>query len=219
MTLDLTVARRNMIEQQIRPWEVLDQRVLDLLDRIPRDAFVPPALRNLAYADLNLPIGHGQVMMAPKVEARLLQELEIQPHERILEVGTGSGYLTALLAGLGREVVSVEIFEELAASARARLAARGIEHAEVVVGDAAREWSDGAPYDVIVLTGSVPAIPPGHRARLAPGGRLFAVVGDSPVMEAVVLTRLDEVDWAEQSVFETDLPRLINVAEPRRFVF
>ncbi len=217
--MNLELARHNMIEQQIRTWEVLDQRVLDLLDRVPRDAFVPPALRRLAYADLNLPIGCDQVMMTPKMEARLLQELDIRPDERILEVGTGSGYLTALLAGLGREVVSVEWFEALAEAARARLAARRVENAQVVCGDAARDWEAGAPFDVIVLTGSVPAVPPGHKARLAPGGRLFAVVGEAPAMEAMVLHRLDEVDWAERSLFETVLPRLLHVEEPRRFLF
>ncbi len=218
MDVNLEQARFNMIEQQIRPWEVLDQGVLDLLMRVPREDFVPPRYRNLAFADMNIPIGHDQVMMAPKVEARLLQALDVQPDDVVLEVGTGSGYLTALLAHLGRHVYSVEIFEDLSAAAGERLAAHGLDNVTLDTGDAARGWSRHGPYDVIVLTGSVPVLEETWKRDLAPDGRLFAIVGEPPVMNARLVTRVAENEWASEDLFETLLPPLVNAPRPQRFV-
>jgi protein-L-isoaspartate(D-aspartate) O-methyltransferase len=218
-TLNLETARHNMIESQVRTWDVMDERVLELLARAPREDYVPAAYRNLAYVDMNLPLPRGQVMMAPKVEARLLQALTIKPTDRILEVGTGSGYLTALLAALGKQVYSVEIFDDLARAAAERLAAHGVTNVSVETGDAANGWDRHAPYDVIVLTGSVPQLPKAFRAGLAPGGRLFAIVGQSPVMEAKLIERTAADNFDETSLFETDLPPLLNVEGPPKFVF
>ncbi len=211
-------ARRNMVNGQIRTWEVLDERLLELLGRGPRHEFVPSAHRPLAYADLQIPLGHGQVMMQPMVEARLLQALDIAPRDRILEIGTGSGWMTWLLANLGREVMSVEIIPELHQSAAARLAAHGVRNATLEAGDGARGWAKQAPYDVILVTGSLPLLPEEFRAQLAPGGRLAAIVGESPAMTACRIAR-DDNRYAKQALFTTDLPPLINAPAPERFVF
>lgn len=219
MTLNLEVARRNMVLQQVRPWDVLDQRVLDLIGRAPREDYVPPGMRNLAYVDMNIPLGGGQVMMAPKYEARLLQELEIKPTDRILEIGTGTGYLTSLLASLGKHVYSVDIKPGFTRAAGERLTANGILNVTLETGDGANGWDKHAPYDVIIITGSLPSIPPSFRQQLAPGGRLAAIVGDAPVMEAMIVRRLDTQNFSETTVFETDLPRLANVRDPAKFVF
>jgi protein-L-isoaspartate(D-aspartate) O-methyltransferase len=219
MTLNLEVARRNMVLQQVRPWDVLDQRVLDLIARAPREDYVPAGMRNLAYVDMNLPLGGGQVMMAPKYEARLLQELEIKPTDKILEIGTGTGYLTSLLASLGKHVYSVDINPEFTRTAGERLAAHGILNVTLETGDGANGWDKHAPYDVIIITGSLPSIPQPFRKQLAPGGRLAAIVGDSPVMEAMIVRRLDAENFSETAAFETDLPRLANVLDPAKFVF
>jgi protein-L-isoaspartate(D-aspartate) O-methyltransferase len=218
-SLNIELARHNMVEQQIRPWEVADPRVLELLARAPREDYVPTAYRNLAYADLNIPLPHGEVMMAPKIEARLLQALELGPRDKVLEVGTGSGYLTSLLAALAGHVVSVEIHEDLSGEAARRLAAHGVTNVTLEVGDAAGGWGRHAPYDAIVLTGSVPTLPDALRANLAPGGRLFAIVGESPVMSARLVRRLDNGQWIETALFETDLPALANHGPAPRFVF
>jgi protein-L-isoaspartate(D-aspartate) O-methyltransferase len=217
--MDYAAARRNMIESQLRPWEILDPRVLELLARLPREDFVPESYRQLAYADMMLPLGRGQVMMPPKLEARFLQELEIEPEDKILEVGTGSGWMTALLANLGAHVYSVEIIPEFKLRAEAKLAAHGIRNVTLEIGDAARGWTRHAPYDVICITGSLPVLPEDFPRSLAPGGRLMAVVGRSPVMEAVLVRRLDEENWNELPLFETELPPLMNAPEPSRFVF
>jgi protein-L-isoaspartate(D-aspartate) O-methyltransferase len=219
MTLDLEVARRNMVLQQVRPWDVLDQRVLDLIARAPREDYVPAGLRNLAYVDMNIPLGGGQVMMAPKYEARLLQELEIKPTDKVLEIGTGTGYLTSLLAALGKHVYSVDIDPAFTRAAGERLAAHGIQNVTLETGDAANGWDKHAPYDVIIITGSLPSIPQSFRTSLAPGGRLAAIVGDSPAMDAVLVRRVDVNNFSQTAVFETDLPRLANAHEPAKFVF
>ena len=216
---NLERARFNMVEQQIRPWEVLNQHVLDLIAESPRDEYVPPEYRNLAYADMRIPLGHGQVMMSPKMEARLLQELGIDKTDRILEVGTGSGYMTSLLAALGAHVYSVEYFEDLKQSAAQKLAEHGVENVTLETGDAAAGWDKYQPYDVILITGSTPVLPEGFKQSLAEGGRLIAIVGRSPVMEVRLLQRLDENSWAETALFETDLPPLIHAEEPEKFVF
>ncbi|HLQ24557.1 MAG TPA: protein-L-isoaspartate O-methyltransferase [Acidiferrobacterales bacterium] len=217
--MNFEVARFNMVEQQIRTWEVLDPRVLELVGRMPREDFVPPVYRKLAFADMNIPLGHGQVMMPPKVEARMLQELEISPEDKILEVGTGSGYMTALLASFGAHLYSVEIIPEFSTQAAAKLAALHINNVTLEVGDAARGWDRHPPYDVIAITGSLPTLPDSFRNSLKVGGRLFAIVGQSPIMEAKLIRRVDEVSWSEASLFETALPPLQNALEPGKFVF
>src|SRR5215831_8224666 len=183
MAMNFEQARFNMIEQQIRTWEVLDQGVLDLLFEVRREEFVPPAYRQLAFADLEIPLGDGERMWTPKMEARVVQELDLRHGESVLEVGTGSGYLTALLARSAREVVSVEINSAFLAQAHTRLSAAGIHNARLERGDGARGWGDDA-YDAIVLTGSTPVLADALTRQLKPGGRLFAVVGDPPVMTA-----------------------------------
>ncbi len=216
--LNVELARLNMVECQVRTWDVSDPRVLELVARAPREDYVPAAYRNLAFVDMNLPLGHGQVMMAPKLEARLLQALDIGPKDRILEVGTGSGYLTSLLAALGGHVVSVEIFPEFSESAARRLAAHGVTNVTLEVGDAAQGWARNAPYDAILITGSLPVLPEGFVQSLAPHGRLIAVVGTSPAMEVKLLRRLDGAR-RETSLFETDLPPLLNARAPSAFRF
>jgi len=217
--MNFEVARFNMVQQQIRTWDVLDPRVLDLVGKMPREDFVPPAYRKLAFVDMNIPLGQEQVMMAPKVEARLLQELEISPQDKILEVGTGSGYMTALLASFGAHVYSVEIIPEFSTQAAAKLAAHQIGNVTLEVGDAARGWGRHGPYDVIAITGSLPILPDSFRNSLKVGGRLFAIVGQSPVMEAKLIRRVSQTSWSEASLFETSLPPLRNALEPSKFVF
>jgi protein-L-isoaspartate(D-aspartate) O-methyltransferase len=217
--LNFETARKHMVESQIRTWEVVDPRVLDLMQRSPREDFVPAAYRNLAYADLNIPLGRGQVMMPPKMEARLLQALDVQPSDKILEVGTGSGYLTWLLANLGHRVISVEIDPVLSAQAEMTLAAHGIRNATLEVGDAARGWDKHAPYDVILITGSLPLFPETYQNSLAVGGRLVAVVGASPVMDVWLVRRTAENSYTRETLFETDLPPLTNAPAPASFVF
>jgi protein-L-isoaspartate(D-aspartate) O-methyltransferase len=212
-------ARFNMVEQQIRTWEVLDQRVLDLLARIRREDYVPPQYRALAFADMEIPLGHGEKMLAPKLEARMLQELFLRPGDRILEVGTGSGYMTALLASLGGHVYSVDIIPEFMKGAGARLAAHGIDNVTLEAGDAARGWDRHAPYDAIVLTGSVPVLPDAFPASLQPGGRLIAVVGEPPVMEARLVTCAGAGAYGSTGLFETCIAPLRNALQPERFVF
>jgi protein-L-isoaspartate(D-aspartate) O-methyltransferase len=216
---DIERARFNMVEQQIRPWDVLDQQVLDLLFSLPREDFVPPQHRSLAFVDMEIPLGDGETMLAPKLEARMLQELTIKPADRILEVGTGSGYMTALLAKRGAHVTSVEIAPAFSSAAAARLNAHGISNVSLDVGDAARGWTKHAPYDVIVLTGSVPVLAEEFQSSLKPGGRLLAVVGDAPVMEARLMTCVGGGAYNTVALFETCIPALRNAPQPERFVF
>jgi protein-L-isoaspartate(D-aspartate) O-methyltransferase len=211
-------ARFNMIEQQIRTWEVLDQNVLDLLFEVRREDFVPSAYRALAFADLEIPIGDGERMWTPKMEARVLQELELKPHESALEIGTGSGYLTALLARSCAEVLSVEINARLLAEAKEKLQDAGFDNIGFQEGDGARGWGDGA-YDAIVLTGSTPLLPDSWLKQLRPGGRLFSVVGDPPVMTARLLRWTAPEAVASEDLFETVLAPLRNAPQPERFVF
>jgi protein-L-isoaspartate(D-aspartate) O-methyltransferase len=216
--MNIEQARYNMVEQQIRTWDVLDPRVLELVAHAPREDYVPAALRQLAFVDMNLPLAHDQVMMQPKVEARVLQALEIKPSDKILEIGTGSGFLTSLLAGLGRHVHSVDVFPDFARAALEQLARHGHKNVTLEVGDAAAGWDRHAPYDVVVLTGSVPLLPPAFTSCLAPGGRLFAIVGQAPVMEALLVRRVAN-GCSEVSLFETELPALVNAKAPAKFVF
>jgi protein-L-isoaspartate(D-aspartate) O-methyltransferase len=212
-------ARSNMVEQQIRTWEVLDQAVLDLLYAVPREDFVPPSCRTLAFADMEIPIGEGEKMMAPKMEARIVQEVAPRKSERVLEVGTGSGYLTALLAHRAAHVHSVEIRPALAAFGRENLVRHGADNVTLETGDAARGWPTRAPYDVIVLTGSTPVLPKALLAQLSPGGRLFAVVGEGPVMVARLVTCSAPGALRSVELFDTLLAPLANAEQPPRFIF
>ncbi|MCS6986835.1 MAG: protein-L-isoaspartate O-methyltransferase [Thiobacillaceae bacterium] len=217
--MDYELARHNMIEQQIRPWEVLDQRVLDLLTRVKREDYVPPVYRSLAFVDMEIPLGHGEAMWQPKVEARVLQALAVERSERVLEVGTGSGYFTALLAALAQQVVSVEYHADLKQAAEAKLKAHGYANVTVKLGDAARDWAEDGRFDVIVLTGSTPVLPEAFFTRLNPGGRLFAVVGEPPVMQARLVTLVEGQARRTEVLFETLLKPLVNALQPERFVF
>lgn len=217
--INIESARHNMVVSQIRTGSVLDDRILELVGRGPRQDFVPDALRNLAFVDMQIPLGHGEVMMAPLVEARLLQELAIKPADKILEIGTGSGYMTWLLAQLGGKVHSVEIRAEFTDRASGRLAAHGARNVELEIGDGARGWDRHAPYDVILVTGSLPLLPDGFKKSLTVGGRLIAIVGRSPAMEAQLISRITESGFNIRGLFETDLPPLQNALAPSAFVF
>ena len=219
MNMNFDQARFNMVEQQIRPWEVLDSRVLSLLETIHREDFVPVRYRKLAFADLAVPLARGQFMMQPKIEARMLQALNLREDESVLEIGTGSGFVTACLASLAKCVVSVELFEELHQKASLELEDKGIANAELFLGDVMGGWQPEQAHDVVVVTGSVPQILEQFKGWVNPGGRLFVVTGDSPAMEARLLTRLDVTEWTEESLFETDLPRLVNAELPPEFEF
>lgn len=217
--MNLEQARYNMVEQQIRPWEVFDEDVLDLLFVVKREEFVPTAYRQLAFADVEIPLGHGACMLAPKIEAHALQALHIRKSDKVLEIGTGSGYMAALLAAHAEHVWSVEIVPELAEKARTTFHRLDIGNVTVETGDAALGWAARAPYDVIMGSGSLPVLPPQLQAQLKVGGRLFAVVGEGPVMEARLITRLTEDAFHSITLFETMLPALINAPQPARFTF
>jgi protein-L-isoaspartate(D-aspartate) O-methyltransferase len=219
MSMNFERARFNMVEQQIRPWQVLDSRVLSLLETIHREDFVPLRYRKLAFADIAIPLEHGQFMMRPKIEGRMLQALDLGEDETVLEIGTGSGFITACLASLAKCVVSVEIFDGLHEGAKSRMEEKNILNAELYVGDVMRGWQPEQAHDVVVVTGSVPMVPEQFAGWVNPGGRMFVITGDSPAMEARLLTRLDVTEWREESLFETVLPRLVNAEDPPEFVF
>lgn len=217
--MNVEQARFNMIEQQIRPWEVLDQQVLDLLFVVKREDYTPMAYKSLAFADMEIPVGQGEVMLAPKIEARLLQELAIKKTDKVLEIGTGSGYMAALLAARAEYVVSVELNPELAAQAQANLQRGGVGNVLVEVGNAARGWAARAPYDVIVVSGALPEVPKELLAQLRVGGRLAAIVGAAPVMEAQLITCTAEGAYNTVNLFETVVPPLHEVASKSGFTF
>lgn len=217
--MDIEQARFNMVEQQIRPWNVLNQDVLDLLSKVKREEYVPEIYRTLAFVDMEIPLGNGEVMLAPKMEARIVQELNLKKTDRVLEIGTGSGYMTALLAHQVDHVFSVEIVPELKADAERKLKAHDVDNVTLEVGDAAQGWAKHGPYDVIVLTGSVPVLPDAFLKSLKPGGRLFAMVGDAPVMEANLVTCVAEGVFNTVELFETCVAPLKNALQPERFVF
>ena len=212
-------ARFNMIEQQIRPWDVLDGDVLQLLSEVKREDFVPLAHKILAFADMEIPLGHGQFMLPPRVEARMLQDAAIQKNEKVLEIGSGSGYMAALLAHQAQRVISLEINPELAKMARENLQKAGVFNAEVRQFDGAKGTPAESPFDVIVLSGSVAVVPSALLAQLKVGGRLVAIVGDEPVMRATVVTRSSDTAYTTTQPWDTVAPRLQNFPEPERFIF
>jgi protein-L-isoaspartate(D-aspartate) O-methyltransferase len=217
--MNLEQARFNMIEQQIRPWEVLDQGVLSLLAAVRREDFVPAAYRALAFVDTEVPLPEGQCMLAPKVEARLLQELQLAPHERVLEIGAGSGFMAALMAHQAQQVLTLEIRPVLAALARTNLQRAGIGNVSVREADGSKGPLAEAPFDAIVLSGSVAEVPAGLLAQLKIGGRLAAIEGQEPVMRAVLVTRMADQQYKRVEVFDTVAMRLQGFGEPSRFSF
>lgn len=217
--MNIEQARFNMIEQQIRPWEVLDPGVLSLLAIVKREDFVPPACRALAFVDTEVPLGEGQFMLAPKVEARLLQALQVGRHERVLEVGAGSGYMAALLAHQAQHVITLEIRPTLVAMASANLRRAGIVNTEVREADGSVGLADEAPFDIILLSGSVAEVPPLLLEQIKIGGRLLAIVGEQPVMRALLVTRVATQQFRRTELFDTVAPRLDGFAELPSFHF
>ncbi len=217
--LDMEQARFNMIEQQIRPCEVLEGRILELLQHVRREHYVPKEKREMAFMDTEIPLGYGAFMWQPKLEARTVQELHLTRNDRVLEVGTGSGYLTALLSSLAGHVTSVEIVPELSAKAGQILKTYHHNNITLEIGDAAHGWGGGASYDAIVLTGSTPVLPTMFQHSLNIGGRLFAIVGDAPAMEVKLITRLATDIYETVNIMETSVAPLINALQPNRFVF
>ena len=217
--LNVSQARFNMIEQQIRPWNVLDASILDLLASVNRDAFVADAHKSLAYADLEIPLGHGQCMLAPRLEARLLQDLAVQKTDSVLEIGTGSGFMAALLAHRARQVLSLEINPELAAMARSNLQQAGISNVQVRQADGAAGAAADGPFDVILLSGSVAEVPHALLEQLRVGGRLAAIVGDEPIMFANIVTRVSASEFKTRTPWDANAPRLQNFAEHSQFSF
>jgi protein-L-isoaspartate(D-aspartate) O-methyltransferase len=219
MSMNSEQARDNMIENQIRPWEVLDPRILDVLGRLKREQFVPERYRSMAFVDAEVPLGHGEVMMKPVIEGRVLQALAIDPGQRVLEIGTGSGFLAACLAELGADVLSVEQHADLAAMASQNLARAGLSRVRIEIADALTQFATKDAFDCVVLTGAVFALPDRVRAWVKPGGRLFAITGEAPAMQALLHTRADASHWQTESLFETDIPYLTNAEPPRHFRF
>ena len=212
-------ARSNMIEQQIKPWNVPNQSVLELISELHREDFVPDEYKRLALSDTRIPLAHGQVTMTPKVEARLLQALDIKPEDEILEIGTGCAYLTVLMAKSGHHVLSIDIHPEFTAQAKSKLQQHDIHNVTLESGDAVHGWQQSSPYDVIVFTGSVPFLEESIQQQLKPGGRLFVITGQSPVMEARLIRRISENDWQDEVLFETDLPALEGATQIEAFTF
>lgn len=219
--LDLDKARFNMIEQQVRPWEVLDAHVLELLDSVHRDLFVPAGQQALAYVDMELPIGtgQGQVMLAPRVQARMVQELALQPTDKVLEVGTGTGFTAALMAKQAEQVLSLETDPQLAEQARANLARANIHNVQVRQADGSHGAASDGPFDAIMLSGSVPEVPQSLLDQLKVGGRLVAIVGQEPIMRATIITRVSDHSWSTQQPWDANAPRLTGFVEPTRFEF
>ena len=217
--MNIEQARFNMIEQQIRPWNVLDQDVLDLLMVVKREQFVPPEHKALAFVDTEIPLPGGEMMFTPKIEARILQEVQAKKHENVLEIGAGSGYMAALLAHKARHVTTVEIRPELKAMAEANLAKAGFANVTVELGDGAQGWSKAGPYDVIVISGALEELPEAFLKQLKVGGRVAAIIGQAPVMTAQVVTRVSETAYDTVKVFETNVKPLADAPVHSRFTF
>ncbi len=217
--MNIEQARFNMVEQQIRPWDVLDDRILKILSSTPREDFVPEQYRALAFTDISVPLSHEQVMMPPKLEGKLLQSLTIRPTDQILEIGTGSGYLTACLAKLGGSVQSVDLYDDFTTRAGELLKQHKIDNVTLTTGDAAAGWKSDTGFDVIAVTGSLPVLHQGFHSLLRPGGRLFVIVGKPPIMQAVLVTRVADQEWNRESLFETSVPALVNAPEAEAFRF
>ena len=217
--MNIEQARFNMIEQQIRPWDVLDPQVLDLLFVVKREDFAPAAYRNLAFADMEIPLGSGQMMLAPKIEAKMLQELGLKKTDKVLEIGTGSGYMAALLAARAEHVVTVECRPELVETAKQNLERAGVTNVAVELGDGAKGWSQRGPYDAIVVSGALPAVPDSLLKQLRVGGRLAVIVGEAPVMEAQLITCTADGIYNTVNLFETVIPALDGVATKTSFSF
>jgi protein-L-isoaspartate(D-aspartate) O-methyltransferase len=218
--MNIEKARFNMIEQQIRTWDVLAPDVLELLTVVKREAFVPDAYKSLAFVDTQVPLPGGEYMFAPKMEARILQEVAPKKHENVLEIGAGTGYMAALLAHKARHVTTVEIDPELKALAEKNLVANGVSNVDVVQGNGAQGWGKGdAQYDVIVVSGSLPVLPDAFLKQLKVGGRLFAIVGEPPVMSAQLITRKSDTGYDTVKVFETDIKPLREAVLPPQFTF
>lgn len=217
--MNIEQARFNMIEQQIRPWNVLDQDVLDLLVVVKREEYVPAACRSLAFADTEIPLAGGEAMFTPKMEARLLQEVQLKKHETVLEIGAGSGYMAALLAHKGRQVTTVEILPELKAMAESNLAKNGVTNVTVELGNGAQGWANGAPFDVIVISGALEVLPEAFLKQVKVGGRIAAILGVAPAMTANIITRVSETAYDTVKVFETNVKYLSAAVTPSHFTF
>lgn len=217
--MDIEQARTNMITQQFRTWGVVNQAILTLFHLVKRETFVPVAYKSLAFADMAIPLGHGQYMLNPRDEAKILDALNIQPNERVLEIGTGSAYFTALLAHLAKYVESVDIFSDFTESALQKLSASNLRNVMLHTADAALGYKKNTQYDVIVITGSLPVLPKNFFQQINITGRLFAITGQSPTMEAVLFTRTDHDQWQKNVLFETDVLPLLNAVYPSAFVF
>jgi protein-L-isoaspartate(D-aspartate) O-methyltransferase len=217
--MNIEQARFNMIEQQIRPWNVLDQDVLDLLHVVKREQFVPPSYANLAFADVEIPLPGGESMFNPKIEARILQELNIKRHETVLEIGAGSGYMAALMAHKARHVTTVEISPEIKALAEQNIARAGIQNVTVVEGNGASGWEKDAPYDVIVISGALENMPESFLKQLKVGGRISAIIGQAPAMQCVLVTRVSEAAYDTVTVFETNVKMLSGAPAVSHFTF
>lgn len=215
--MNIELARHNMIENQIRPWNVFDMPILDLLSNTPREEFIPDPYKKFAFIDMATPIGMEQVMMLPKEEGRILQSLQIKPEETVLEIGTGSGYLTALLAKQAKEVDSVEIIPELGLQALTILKNHHLLNITITIGDGSKGWKRGKQYDVIVITGSLPSLPKEFHQNLNPHGRIFAILGSPPTMKAVLITQDQHHQWQQKLLFNTNTPRLQNASETYHF--
>ena len=218
-TASFTLLKENMVKQQLRTNEIVDKTILKLFDTIPRHEFVPSNLREFAYSDLPIPLPHDQQMFIPEEEGRLLQALQLQGHETILEVGTGSGYLTALLSQLGKKVISLDCFADFTRNAASKISEFGYPNIEFITEDAAQGYLNKAPYDVVVMTGSIPTLSKTLTLQIVPGGKLFAIIGEPPIMSAYVFTLDHQEKWTETLLFKTNTPALINKLKLKNFVF
>lgn len=212
-------AHLNMVKQQLRTGDVLDENILALFDTFPREEFVPPAMRQFAYSDMQIPLAHQQLMMTPLEEGRILQALMLKGNETVLEIGTGTGYLTALLSRLCKKIISVDYFPDFTNAAKSKLEHYGCTNAELVTGDGSRGWLEKAPYDVIVMTGAVETITDTLRLQILPGGKIFTIIGQNPVMKGMLFTVDHENTWSQKMLFNTCIPPLINKLQHKEFIF